>query len=343
MVTKDFLINPKTGAWELVWTPPNLVPKGAILDLAKIRGRVMAREKPAYLCFTESDFLPAGTKPGIVAGIPLGKRAMTLDAGKLKGVHELKAGDHVDLLASVAVDMPGAGHSNAGRSGPNFVATPDALLLPKRGFVRPLVEDGVVVTPVKIRNVPTTASSLTQGATTRTIPVQEIVLAVAPDEVRLLAEAIDLKYEITCVARSGRPEPVAPSPPDTRNPTPATGTASPAVASTSQPPAQAAKTVREPAKAAAGAADHTAQPAGSVAAPKAAPKADITPGLDPMADIRYLEVMIGKDRQFMLFNGPGKSPVVAAQDDGSAKPDAAAASNATPANPPSEGENPKSE
>ena len=46
---------------------------------------------------------------------------------------------------------------------------------------------------------------------------------------------------------------------------------------------------------------------------------DITPGLNPMADIRFMEVMIGPQRQFMLFTGPGNSPVVAMQDDGSAK------------------------
>ncbi len=46
---------------------------------------------------------------------------------------------------------------------------------------------------------------------------------------------------------------------------------------------------------------------------------DITPGLDPMAQVRYMEVMIGQNRQFMLFTGPGNSPVVAAKDDGSAK------------------------
>ncbi len=66
----------------------------------------------------------------------------------------------------------------------------------------------MVVSPVKVRNLPTTfASSLTQGATTRNMPVQEIVLAVAPEEVGLLAEAMDMKYQITCVVRSGRPAP----------------------------------------------------------------------------------------------------------------------------------------
>ena len=153
-VTRDYLLNPKTGELVVKWVAAERrFPKGIITDLSKILKRVTAREKPAVYYFLESDFLPEGTRPGIAGGTPLGKRAITLDAGKLKGVHELKEGDHVDLLASVAVDMPGAGHSNSGRMGTNVVASPDALLLPKRGFVRPLVEDGVVVTPVKIRNV----------------------------------------------------------------------------------------------------------------------------------------------------------------------------------------------
>ena len=37
-----------------------------------------------------------------------------------------------------------------------------------------------------------------------------------------------------------------------------------------------------------------------------------------------MEVMIGQNRQFMLFTGPGNSPVVAAKDDGSAKAGAGA-------------------
>jgi hypothetical protein len=320
IVSRDHLIDPKTGTWAVVWVDPREVPKDAIKDMRKIYNRVTARDKPALTDFKEKDLLPEGSKPGIAGGTPLGKRAITLDAAKLKGVHELHEGDHIDLLASVAVDMPGAGHSNSGRSGNNFVAAPDALLLPKRGFVRPLVEDGVVVSPVKIRNAPTTVSSLTQGATTRTVPVQEIVIAVAPEEVRLVAEAIDLKYEITCVARSGRPAPVAQSPPAPAHPS-ATGVP-PALADASspQPPARAAQPVHEAAKGAAVAADRGAKPAGS----GAAPMADVTPGLDPMADYRSMEVMIGNQRQIMLFNGPGSSPVAVSQGDAPAKADASA-------------------
>ena len=54
----------------------NKVPKGVITDLAKIRGRVTAHEKPAGYFFLEADFLPAGTPPGIAGGTPEGKRAI---------------------------------------------------------------------------------------------------------------------------------------------------------------------------------------------------------------------------------------------------------------------------
>ena len=204
-----------SGQWLMDHQSPEkvkeLVKKGVILDIDKIRGRVTAREHGALFYFSENDFLPPGTRPGVVGGTPAGKRAITLDAGKLKGVHDLKEGDHVDLLSSTPVDMPGAGRSSSGRTGTNVVATPDVALLPKRSIVKPLVQDGVVVTPVKIRNVPISSSSLTQGTTTRTVPVEEIVLAVDPQEVAPLAAAMDLKYEITCVARSGRPAPVQPA------------------------------------------------------------------------------------------------------------------------------------
>ncbi len=245
----------------------------------------------------------------MAGGTPEGKRAITLDASKLKGASDLKEGDHVDLLASIPVDMPGAGRASAGRSGMSVVATPNAALLPKVSIIKPLVEDGVVVMPQRTRYVPITSSSLTQGTTTRTRPMQEIVLAVEPEEVALLAQAMDLKYEITCVARSGRP---------------AKHTPPAAQSSTDDPPdlltvlkraflnksGSAGPGNGKPAAAKA----RTAGRAGRGGVGEDPAALDITPGLDPFANIQYLEIMIGAQRQFMLFNGPGNSPVVAFQD-----------------------------
>jgi hypothetical protein len=170
---------------------------------------VAAHDIPAGSVFRERDFLPPGTKPGLVAGIPSGKRAMTLDASKIRGIHDVRSGDRIDLLASIPIDMPGSGHSNAGRLGTNVLMSPDAALVPKGSVVRPLVQDGVVVVAVRVRTMPTTSSSLMNGATTHNTPVQEVVVAIDPEEVAPLAASIDLKYEITCVARSGLPAPAA--------------------------------------------------------------------------------------------------------------------------------------
>ena len=309
-VTREFLIDPKTGQLATLYVPPSIVPKNAILKLSGILGRVVARQKTEQFCFTEDDFLPAGTRPGVVGGTPAGKRAITLDAGKLKGVHDLKEGDHLDLLASVSVDMPGAGHSG-GRMGANVVASPDAALLPKRSLVRPLVEDGVVVTPVRVRKAPVGS---TQGGTVRTAPVEEIVIAVEPEEVAPLAEAMDLKYEITCVARSGQPSPAAaPAPSLSR------GGALSALASlfkaiqTDDRGSGSDKAKHAPDSV------HMASRNKIAAADGTQGRADITPGLDPLAHTRYMEVMVGPQRQYVIFAGPGSSPVVALQEGGSGK------------------------
>ena len=313
-------MNPQTSQLLLAWRPPGAVQKGVITDPARILFRVTAREKEALYPFTESDFLPDGTSPGVAGGTPAGKLAITLDASKLKGVvYDLKEGDHVVLQASIAVDMPGAGHSSGGRFGTNVVATPDMTLLPKRSLVRTLVEDGVVVTPARTRKMPISSSSLMGGTSTHTMPVQEIVLAVDPEEVAPLAEAMDLKYEITCMVRSGRPSPVpSPAAHSSTGGESQTGVSQVLAALTNAFLGSHSATDHGKAKlASSGTKNVDRAKAETPARSRVATK--LTPGLDPMAQTRFMEVMVGSQRQFVLFTGPGKSPVVAMQDDGSAR------------------------
>jgi len=187
---------------------PKYAAKGIMLKFADVRGRVTARQHLAGFGFTEGDFLPKGSSAGIAGGTPSGKEAITLDvaACKLQGVHDLREGDHIDLLASIPVEMPGIGHTTS-HPGINVVSTPDQALLPKQGLVRTLVNDGVVVKPVTLRNKPISSNSLTQGTMTRTVPVEEIVIAVEAMEAKKLSQAIGLQYDITCLIHSGRPEP----------------------------------------------------------------------------------------------------------------------------------------
>ena len=338
-------MNPKTGGLELKWVPRDeakreVTREGLVIDYSKIIGRVTLHEMPAIHNFHESDFAPVGTRPGISAGVPLGKRAYTFNASGLDGcVYQLKQGDHVDLMVSVPVDMPGGGRS--GPMGGSVVATPDTLLRPKRTLEIPLVQDGVVVSPVTPRVTQATSSSIMNGATIRNMRVEEIVIAVAPAEVAPLDEAKALKHKLTCVARSGLPESV----PAPVVPPPAGGTAPAGIAQVAAAPGKA---IPDKDRIAAGHLIETDSNAGapgkthsgkdSAAAPnrtspppgqgrlvnpmkgelpaKDRVALDIMPGLNPMAEVRFMEVMIGTKRQFVLFNGPGNSPVVAAQNDG---------------------------
>jgi len=209
-VARAHLIDPRTGQWNVRWLDPNEVPDGILTNMADIRGRVTARDKAAPYYFVEDDFLPKGTRPGIVAGVPPGKRAVTLEAAKIKGVRGLQVGDHVDLLASIPIDMEKTfGAEAGGFTDAQTVYSPEAMrltMIPKRSLIKALVQDGVVVAPVETRQVPVASGSLSQRATTRMVVFQEIVFAIDPEEVGPVAEAMDLGFEITCVARSGRPE-----------------------------------------------------------------------------------------------------------------------------------------
>jgi len=201
----------------VVWLSPEACESGGIItDLSELLGRVLAKEKPAGYVFTERDLLPEGTRPGIVAGIPAGKRALRVEADKVSGLVGLQPGDRFDLIASLALDEqlrpPRDLYQGVYGQQMNLTASLGGAL--RQARVRVLVQNGVVVTPLETRSVPVSANTLTQGLVTRTRPVQELVLAVAPEEVALLAEALSVGADITCVPRSGHPD----DPVDSRTP-----------------------------------------------------------------------------------------------------------------------------
>jgi len=207
-ITRDDLLNPQTFAPNYVYMDPEAAEqRNALTQLSDILGRVTANEKkPGYL-FTEDDFLPEGARAGIVGGIPPGKRALTLDVSKINGAHGLQAGDHLDLIAAKAYDARRGGSllSRSGRGGGPVIPAGGAVFS-TQSEVRVLVQDGVVVQPVTTRMKPVSYASLTRGRTHRQIPVQEIVVAVAPREVAPLMQAMCAEAELQAVARSGHPD-----------------------------------------------------------------------------------------------------------------------------------------
>jgi Flp pilus assembly protein CpaB len=146
---------------------PGVVVMEGTLDKLKLAvGRVARRDIPAGKPLFDSDFFHADTREGVVAAIPAGKRAMIIDAARLPGVHNLRAGDRIDLVAAIPVNLKDVNavvngdhttwnNHNNNFVGPGVVATaarnwtnPDNISSPIReAEVRVLVDNGVIVMP----------------------------------------------------------------------------------------------------------------------------------------------------------------------------------------------------
>lgn len=202
VVTRDHLAAPGTLVTRVLHFPPQDVPPDFITDHNKIIGRVMAREKQSGYAFTERDFLPKGTRPGMVAGIPPGKRAMTLDANQVRGLKDLRIGDRFDLLASETVDLQHVQPNiRRGANGSSGAGGKDAS-------VRVLVSDGMVVTRAAEetpdqgggRPNPVTGTGGKKPAS------RDMTIALDTEEIAPLTEALHTSASLFCVAHSGHPE-----------------------------------------------------------------------------------------------------------------------------------------
>lgn len=200
-ITREHFLNPKTGEEVITYRSEDAVKKAKILTkLSDILGRVLIHDLPANYAFRDEDLFPKGTRPGVVAGVPPGKRAFVLPADKVQGIHTLKTGDHFDLLGSTPIDLEKA---MAKLKSP----LPDSVLAQNSGKhakVRVLVQKGVVVVPVMVREVPTGSAAQGKGGVLPSKPVQEVTIAVEPEEVAPLHEALAIQATLICVGRSGQ-------------------------------------------------------------------------------------------------------------------------------------------
>lgn len=187
------------------------------LRLGHIVGRVLKCPKPPGYVFTRRDLYPDGTRPGPTAGVPKGKRAMRLKATLVPGLHGLNQFDRFDLVmteivevkddrargrmdeAHLDVDGP---YSELAESTPT--AQPRARIKRKHAEVRTIVSNGLVILPVTRRSQIGTTSSLLRGTAITTMPVEEIVIAVDPDEVATLNLALALEAQLQVAMRSGQ-------------------------------------------------------------------------------------------------------------------------------------------
>jgi len=199
--------NTKSDDLALKFLDPERLKDGEVLvNLSDILGRVLDHEKPPGFVFTESDFLPKGTRPGLVAGIPAGRRAMRVELNHVRGLFGLSPGDRFDIVSTLAIasdpvqDLRRLG----GAYGDRLAMEATLAGTGKQATVRVVVQNGIVVTPVQTIEVPMSSASLTRGAKVSAKPIQEVVIAIRPEEVAALTEAMELEAELAVVPRSGR-------------------------------------------------------------------------------------------------------------------------------------------
>lgn len=205
-ITRDHIWDPKRQRPSVIVMRRDSVPPGALTEFRQIRGRVLGRDKAPGYVFTEDDFLPEGTRPGLAGGIPPGKRAMRFTTEQLHGAQGLRAGDRVDVVATIPVDPKAAEVPLKGTTASVLGHQAKMANVQKQATVRTIVQNGTIVQPVTTRQVPTTSRTLTQGTVVAARPVQEVVVAVDPREVPVVTEALAVKADLQAVPRSGRPD-----------------------------------------------------------------------------------------------------------------------------------------
>jgi Flp pilus assembly protein CpaB len=219
-IRRDHLWDRRNNRLAVVYLPPQAVTKEMLVNITDVLGRVLDHAKEPGYVFTETDFLPPGTREGLVGGIPAGKRAIRISADKVEGLFGLLTGDRFDIVATIPISAGRTGGQTFNFGGPysQEVALQAQLSnWDKQATVRVIVQSAVIVEPMATRAVPTTQASLTDGTATRTRPVQEVVIAVEPHEVALLTEAMAVDATLTTIPRSGRPDdPVDSTTPDLR-------------------------------------------------------------------------------------------------------------------------------
>jgi hypothetical protein len=133
----------------------------------------------------------------------------------VEGLYGLHVGDRFDLLATMPIDANRGGGAQtfnyAGAYGQQLALEARLSNWQKQATVRVMVQNAVIVEPMATRGVPMFQSSLTEGGVARTRPVQEVVIAVNPEEVARLTEAMAVDAKIMAIPRSGRPDDVVDS------------------------------------------------------------------------------------------------------------------------------------
>jgi len=210
-IRRDHLWDMRTQRLSVLYLPPNAMTKEMLTNITNILGRVLDHQKEPGYVFTDSDFLPPGTREGLVGGIPAGMRAIRVAADKVEGLYGLRAGDRFDIIATLPISAKQDSTMEfGGPHAPTIALEAQLTNWDKQATVRVIVQGASVVEPIATRGV-TFQNSPGDGGANRTRAFQDAVIAITPEEVAVLTEAMAVNARLTTIPRSGRPDDLAAS------------------------------------------------------------------------------------------------------------------------------------
>ena len=181
---------------------------GAFTQSSDIIGRVVKMDKAPGFAFAEANFFERGTPAGLAGATPTGMRAMTLKADQLAGVHRISLGEQIDLVANIPLQKLSRFERSTGSrlTGAELVVDVDRSdrAQDSETTARLVARQSIVLTPVVKRVSTETSASLSQGKKILNVPVEEVVLAVAAEDVASVTAALELGATVNVLVRSGR-------------------------------------------------------------------------------------------------------------------------------------------
>lgn len=215
---REHFINARTQQLEIAWASESLAESGvASRSMKDLIGRVMSREAKAGQILSKYDLLDRGTRPGLVAGIPVGKFALSIPADGVPSLEQLRRGDRFDLLVSLPMSESKDPVSNSEPAALFGGVKPPSLRvgqLSRQHGVKNLVTNGELIQLYERESRstagptgPVVKPNSRSKDTVSKVTFAEI--AVDGEEVGALTEAISLGKKMTCVLRSGKPGEVA--------------------------------------------------------------------------------------------------------------------------------------
>lgn len=177
--------------------------------ISRLLGRVLSRNKPANFPFSENDLLPQRTREGLAGGIPPGMRGLWVESSMVNGLADLRIGDRFDIVASGKASsdrrqMDAVQSVMGGALASELVNAMNSSGSGGRSWT--VAHNGVVVQPMRLRQKPISNASAFQGVQIQTVPIQEVFIAVRPQELAALSQAFATDATLYCAPRSGRPE-----------------------------------------------------------------------------------------------------------------------------------------